>query len=135
MADGGFNHENEQLRDIVPPQAQLSPEAFQDRAQIPGTVSDRINEAKLEHTDQAQLAYAQTTATEVANHYLLMEGPCSPQQFTVMKGVLHLGIAVGAWDDNNKQQINACLVERASQQQDPRAAMGLRSLGEKILTA
>jgi hypothetical protein len=136
MVVGG--HESENLRETPQQQAvQVNPEVFRDRPPLPAQATDQVQvgDAKIGATPEANLEYARLSATQTANQFLLRTTQLTPGEFKVMGGVLDLGIKTNAWSPENIQQIKDCLVNRATQQNNPNAAQGLRNMADKITHA
>ena len=126
MVVGGDNSHGDMRGE--PPAPPVNLEHLHDKPPVNVAGADRPQEKQLEPVHDGGLDYARATATEIANNYILRTGPCSPSEFKVMCGVLDLGVKTGAWTPENYQQIQACLEERASNQQSSVAANGLRSV-------
>jgi hypothetical protein len=131
MVAGGQEH-LDNFREPAAGQPPVNPEVFHDRPPAPAAGSDRVSDAKVANTPEAELAYAKQVVTEAVNHWILQTGPASPDSFKVMVGALGLGLQLNAWTKENFGQIAACCTERAGQQQNGLAAKGFTDLAERF---
>jgi len=132
MTEGRGHEGGEHGAPAAPP---VNHEVFdRDIAQGRPQGGDRVSDRAAENRE-ADLTHAQVVGRETADLYLQRTNQITPAEFKVMSGVLDLCVKTGAFDKDQMAQVQRQLIERATQQMDPRAAAGLVAVAEKMGSA
>jgi len=94
--------------------------------------NDQVTDTRAIEAQRAQLEHAQIVGRETADIYLGRSNQITPAEFKVMSGVLDLCVKTGAFDQQQMAQVQEKIIQRATQQMDPRAAAGLVAIAEKM---
>jgi|GEM_PF-2998618 len=129
MTEGRGHEGGEHGAPVTPPvNHELFDQAINGRPQV----NDHALDARALEQRQEDLVHAQTVGRETADMYLQRTNQITPAEFKVMSGVLDLCIKTGAFDPQQLAQVQEKIIQRATQQMDPRAAAGLVAVAEKM---
>ncbi|MBU6455647.1 MAG: hypothetical protein KGS72_28000 [Cyanobacteria bacterium REEB67] len=95
-------------------------------------VGDHAGDSRLSRMNDPKLNDARETVNSTVAEMITQGGQVTPSQFKVMRGAVDLGLQINAFGPEQLRQFAQNFNERASQQNDPRAANGLRAIAEHL---
>jgi hypothetical protein len=115
-------------------QSVASVEAFHsERNQLSSAqIGDQAGESRLGRNNDPKLNDARETVNSTVSELITQNGQVTPGQFKVMRGAVDLGLQINAFGPEQLRQFAQNFNERAAQQNDPRAANGLRAIAEHL---